>query len=692
MKPRMIAYLLVAFAFVNVAPAQLDRSKMPGPGPAPAIAFPSYTVDRTANGIRVIVVRNTKLPTVSMRLLIDREPILEGEFAGCVDISGSLMRNGTTDRTKDQLDEEIDRIGGSLGSGATSVYASGLSKYTENLFDLLSDVALHPSFPQDELDKLIMQTKSGLQHRKVEPNALVEIVREKLLYGSNHPYGEIETEQTVDRITRDKCVEIYNTYFKPNHAILAVVGDVEKSQVMKLVSKYFGNWKEGNIPAPVYPMPKPLDGVRVALVDRPSSVQSVIRVGETLELPRTSPDVVRASVMNTILGGGVFRLFMNLREKHAYTYGAYSSLQPDELIGSFTVNTSVKNPVTDSSVIQIFNEINRIRDEKVGGKELQMAKNYLSGSFVRSLESPDRIASYAIDILRYKLPKDYYRTYLKRVEAVSADQVQQVAKKYLLPDKMLIAVVGTASEIKEKLATFGPVTMYDADGNPIVAKPAAAISISPDEIFAKYVEEIGGKARMDSVRDRTLEMSGKMGNFVLKVKSVQKAPDKIYQDFAIVGMMEQKSGFDGEKGWAVSPQGAMDLQGTQLDALRVEGVLNFYDEYKSLGYTAEVTNVKNIKGKDCYEVTFTKPGGSTLRHYFDTNDFLKLREVTVAATPQGPMEQSVDMSNYKDFNGYRVPTKYEQSAMGQTMELSLDKFEVNTGVGDSVFTKPAAKK
>jgi zinc protease len=692
MKLRMIAFLLVAFAFANVAPAQLDRSKMPGPGPAPAIAFPSYTVDKTVNGIRVIVVRNTKLPTVSMRLLIDREPILEGDYAGCVDISGSLMRNGTTDRTKDQLDEEIDRIGGSLGSGATSVYASGLSKYTEKLFDLLSDVTLHPSFPQDELDKLIMQTKSELQHRKVEPSALVEIVREKLLYGSTHPYGEIETEETVDRITREKCVEIYNTYFKPNHAILAVVGDVEKSQVMKLVSKYFGNWKEGSIPAPVYPMPKPLDGVRVALVDRPSSVQSVIRVGETLELPRTSPDVVRASVMNTILGGGVFRLFMNLREKHAYTYGAYSSLQPDELIGSFTVNTSVKNPVTDSSVIQIFNEIKRIRDEKVGGKELQMAKNYLSGSFVRSLESPDRIASYAIDILRYKLPKDYYRTYLKRVEAVTANQVQQAAKKYLVPDKMLIAVVGTASEIKEKLAKFGPVTLYDADGNPVVAKPAAAISISPDEIFAKYVEETGGKARMDSVRDRTFEMSGKMGNFVLKIKSVQKAPDKIYQDFAIVGMMEQKSGFDGEKGWAVSPQGTMDLEGPQLEAIKVEGAVNFYDQYKSLGYKAEVTNVKNIKGKDCYEVTFTKTGGSTLRHYFDTKDFLKYREVTVATTPQGPVEQSVDMSDYKDFNGYRVPTKYDQNAMGQTMELTLDKFEINSGVNDSLFAKPAAKK
>ena len=690
MKIKISLFALFAFVLMNVAPGQLDRSKMPGPGPAPAIAFPSYSVDKTTNGIEVIVVRNTKLPTVSMRLLIDRKPILEGEFAGCVEISGQLMRNGTTTRTKDQLDEEIDRIGGSLGSGPTSVYASGLSKHTEKLFDLMSDIALHPSFPQDELDKLVMQTQSGLKHRKVEPDAIVEVVREKLLYGSKHPYGEIETEETVGKITRDKCVEVYKKYFKPNHAILAVVGDVQREQVLKFVAKYFGKWKQGKIPEPVYAVPKPLNGVQVALVDRATSVQSVIRVGETVRLPRTSPDVVRTSVMNTVLGGGVFRLFMNLREKHAYTYGAYSSLQPDELIGSFTVYTSVKNPVTDSAITQIFNELNRIRDEKVESKELQMAKNYLSGSFVRSLERPDRIASYAIDILRYKLPKDYYRTYLKRVEAVNADEVEKVAQRYLQPDKMLVAVVGNAADVKEKLAKFGTVTLYDEDGNPVIEK--AAPTLGAEEIFSKFIEHTGGKARMDSLKDRIIEMSGKMQNFALKVKSVQKAPNKSFQDFAIVGMMEQKSGFDGEKGWAVSPRGTMDLEGEQLEMMKIDAAMNFYDQYKAFGYTAEVTGVKNLKGKDYYEVTFTKAGGATLKHYFGTKDFLKYREVTVLSTPQGPMEQSVDMSDYKDFNGYLVPTKYEQTMMGQTLDLTLDKCEINSGVDDSVFAKPAEKK
>ena len=691
MKLKLIVLGLLAFAIANLAYGQLDRSKVPGPGPAPAVAFPDYTVDKTPNGIRVIVVRNTKLPTISMRMIIDREPAVEGEYAGLVDISGQLIRSGTKTRTKDQLDEEVDRIGASLGSGGTSVYASGLSKYTEKLFDLMSDIALNPSFPQDELNKLIMQTTSGLKHRKMEPNAVVEMVRQKVLYGAKHPYGEIETEETVSKITRDKCIEAYNTYFKPNYAILAVVGDVEKAQVMRLVSKYFGKWRKGEIVAPVYPMPKPLDAVSVALVDRPSSVQSVIRVAETVELQRTSPDVAKVSVMNTVLGGGVFRLFMNLREKHAFTYGAYSSLEPDKLIGSFTASTSVRNVVTDSAVTEIFNEVKRIRDEAVDAKELQMAKNYMSGSFVRSMEDPDRVAGYAIDVERYKLPKDYYRTYLKRVDGVTSDDVQQMAKKYLLPDKILVAVVGTAADVRQKLAAFGPVQMYDEDGNLVVEKPTAAVTMKPEEIFNKFIENTGGKAKIDSMRDRTIEMSGKMQNFTIKIKSVQKAPNKAYQEFALVGMMEQKSGFDGEKGWAVSPKGVQDLEGPELESMKVEGAMNFYDQYKGLGYTAEVTGVKNIKGKDFYEVTFTKPAGSTMRHYFDTKDFLKYREVTVMSTPQGPMEQSVDMSEYRDFKGYLIPTKYEQSAMGQEMQLTLDKFNVNTGVEDKIFAKPVGK-
>jgi predicted Zn-dependent peptidase len=688
MKKNLCATITLLLFISTIAPAQLDRSKVPGPGPAPAVAFPDYDLITTANGIRVIIVKNAELPTINIRMLIDNQPVLEKEYVGYMNIAGQLLRTGTTNRTKDQLDEEIDLIGGNIGSGGTSVYASGLSKNTDKLFELMADVVLHPSFPQDELDKLLTQTKSGLKFRKTEPTMIAEVIRKKLVYGDKHPYGEIETEETIGKITRDKCMEMYNTFFKSNYAIMAVVGDVDKENVLKLIDKYFGTWKQGTLEAPKFDMPKQLDKVQVAFVDRPSSVQSVIRITQTVDLQRTAPDVMAVEVMNTVLGGGIFRLFINLREKHAYTYGAYSSMGPDELVGYFTASTSTKNAVTDSAITEIFYELNRIRNEKVDAKELQMAKNFLSGAFVRSLEEASTIANYAIDIERFKLPKDHYKTYLKRLDTITAEDVQQAATKYLAPDKMLIDVVGSAKEVKDKLAKFGAIDTYDEDGNKIVEKPAAPITITADEIFAKFIEKTGGKAKMRAIKDKTIEMSGKMQNFDIKLKTVQKSPNKIYIDMNFVGMFEQKQGYDGQHGWGVTPQGTVDLTGDQLEGMQIEAVMNFYDQYKSMGLKAEVTGIKNLKGKDYYEVTLTGSSGNSMRQYFAVDDFLKFREVKSMNTPRGPIDQVTDYYDYKDFKGYLVATRIEQNIMGQTLELKLEKFEINKGANDKLFKKP----
>ncbi len=667
--------------------AQLDRSIVPPPGPAPAASFPDYDIVTTSNGIRVIIVQNAELPTVTIRLLIDRAPILEKETVGGIDVTGQLMRAGTTKRTKDQLDEEIDGIGASISASGTSLSAFGLSRHTEKLFSLLADITLRPSFPKDELEKLIMQNQSNLKARKSEPDAIADLLRRKILYGEAHPYGEVETEQSVGRVTQARCKELYDTYFKPDAAIIAVVGDVEKKKVLSLIEKYFGAWKKGKLPVSVYAAVSPLPERSIALVDRASSVQSVIRVAQSVPLQRTSPDVTAVTLMNKVLGGGAFRLFANLREKHSYTYGAYSAMGPDELIGAFTASTSVRNSVTDSALTQIFFEINRIRNEEVDPLELDRAKNSLSGSFVQSLETATNVANYAIEIERYDLPKDYYRTYLQRISALTSKDVQRVARQYLTPEKMLVAVVGSGKDVKDKLAHFGPVTMFDEEGKKVVEKPASAISMTADEVFAKFLERTGGKEQFKTLRDRTMEMSGKIQNMDVKVKTSQKAPSKFYQETAMMGMV-QKSGFDGTRGWSSSPMGTQDLEGDQLEAMRIEGVMDFYGQYKSLGLKAAVTGMKDIKERECYEVTFSADSGSPMVHYFGTKDFLKVREVTVRTTPRGPIEQVTDFADYKDFSGYLIPTKYEQTVMGQSFVMSLDKCEINTGVADAIFVKP----
>ncbi|MBU2446646.1 MAG: insulinase family protein [Bacteroidetes bacterium] len=682
----MLALLVVTSQFTF---AQLDRSKIPPPGPAPSVSFPDYDLVTTANGMKIIIVIDNELPTVAIRLLIDRKPHLEKEYIGSISLMGQLLRNGTKTRTKDKLDEEIDLIGARINSYSTSIFASGLSKYTEKLFELTSDIILNPSFSQDELDKVKEQTISGLKYRKTEPDAIVEVLRQRAVYGANHPYGEFETEESVGKITRERCLEMYNTFFKPNYAIMAIVGDIDKKKILNLIDKYFGSWKKGKIPKPKFKTPKMPERINIALVDRSSSVQSVIRVAQVVDIKRTSPDVIPVKVMNTVLGGGIFRLFTNLREKHSYTYGAYSSMGPDELIGNFTASTSVRNVVTDSALEQIFYEINRIRDEKVEAKELQMAKNYISGSFVQSLENAETIANYAIEIERYKLPKDYYKTYLKRVYAVTPDNVMKVAKQYLKPDKMTIALVGTAKEIKEKISKFGPITMYDEDANLIVEKPISEIAITSDELFVKFIEKSGGKEKLNSVKDRTIELSGKVQNFDIKAKTINKAPNKLYVEIDFGGMFKQKIGFDGEKGWTVSPQGTMDLEGSELIDLKVQALINFYEQYKDLGITAKVAGIKNIKGKDYYEVVFEADTSSKWTEYFGKDDFLKFRQIKIAEGPTGKVEQTTDYLDYKDFNGFLFPSKQVQSVMGQLIDLKVDKFEVNTGVDDSIFVKPS---
>ena len=692
MKRKISAVLILLVFAAGMLFAQVDRTVMPAPGPAPAVAFPAYEKFVASNGIRVIVVKDTKLPTIDVQLLIDRKPILEGDYAGYIEIGGQMLRRGTTTHNKDQLDNAIELIGGSIRSSGTSVFASGLSRSTEDLVKLMAEVVLQPTFPQDELDKVIEQTVSGLKYRKTEPTAIVEVIRGKILFGEGHPYGEVETEETVKKVTREKCLEMYNTYFKPNAAIMAFVGDIDAGKAMGLVEKYFGGWQQGTLPAPLYADPRPLPAVTVALVDRADAPQSVVRVSEAISLARTSPDVVPVTVMNTILGGGsAFRLFTNLREKHAYTYGAYSSMNPDELMGSFTAMTSAKSAVTDSAITEILRETRRIRDEKVGETELQMAKNFASGSFVRSLENPETIAEYAINIERYKLPSTYYQEYLRKIDMVSVDEVQRVARTYIDPEKLLVAVVGPAASVKAKLAAFGPVSMYDEDGKPVVVRPAEALTITAGEILDKFIERTGGKARWSALKDMSLHMSARVQNFDLKILTVKKAPNKLYQEVIIGTMGTQRLGFDGKKGWASTPQGIMDLSGDQLESVRRMAAMNFYIGYTKLGLTAKVTGSKTIAGEDTYEVTFSNAKGPVSRHYFSTSDFLKVREVKLVDTPQGAAEETTELAAYKDFSGYLLPSRYGESAMGQAIDLSLDSCEINHGVADNTFRKPAGK-
>lgn len=687
MNKLLIFLFILIFNFVSYS--QIDRSKKPEPGPAPEINIGKYESFELSNGLKVFVVQNKKLPFVSFSLIIDRDPIMEGNSTGYISAAGSLLRTGTKNRTKDQLDEEIDFIGASFSTSSTGMFGSSLKKHTPKLLEIMSDVLLNPDFKQEELDKIKTRSISNLRSSVEQPSAIASRVFNKLLYGEEHPYSQYQTEESVNNIKLEECVEYFNNYFIPNSSYLAIVGDITLKEAKELTEKYFSQWKKGEKKKHEYKTPELPLVTKVAVVDRPNSVQSTIRVGHPAVLKIGDQDGIKAQVMNTILGGGVFRLYENLREKRAFTYGAYSSLSSDKLIGNFSVFTDVRNEVTDSSLTEIFNELKRIRNEAVPQDELNVAKNYLSGNFALSLEGDERIAQFAVNIERYGLPKDYYDNYLKNVSAVSVEDVQSMAKKYIKPEQSYVLVVGNTSEFADKIKKFtlGKIEYYDVWGEKYdPSSKAVPEGLTVEKVIENYINAMGGKEKLLSVEDRTTEMEGKIQNFDIKYIGYQKAPNKLLQIVSAMGF-EQKILFDGEKGFQITPMGEEEITGETLETLSYESRFDFIINYSEFNVTASLTGIETINGKDAYRVEFVSSSGAKWQNYFDVESGLKIREQKNITTPQGVFTQVNDLSDYREVEGIKYPFKIKQTVGPQMIELNVISLKINSGIEDVVFKK-----
>ncbi|WP_234408324.1 M16 family metallopeptidase [Marinilabilia salmonicolor] len=489
---RIFSIITLLTLVTGIVSAQLDRSTPPSPGPAPEVQIGDYDKFTLPNGLTVIVVENNKVPVVSYSLSLDVTLPAEGNLAGYIELAGSMLRSGTSNRTKAEIDEAVDFIGATLSTGKKGIYASSLTKHSDELLDIMSDILLNPSFPEDELKKQITQYKTGIQANKEEPSVIAQNIAGKLIYGQNDPYGEIVSEETLDNISAEDCRNYYKSYFRPNTAYLVIVGDINAKEAKKQTKKYFGDWEKAAVPQNIFPYPEAKKEPVVAISNKEGANQSTIVVAHEVNLTPGHPDIPRAQVMNSILGGGSFnaRLFQNLREDKAYTYGAGSSLNSDERVGSFKASAQVRTSVTDSALTEILDEMKRIRTEPVSDEELQLVKNSITGTFGRALEDPQTVARFALNIERYDLPKDYYETYLQRIAEVTKEDVLNAAQKYLKPENAVILAVGNASDITDKMKAFSPsqkVTQYNYYGN-VVEKKAADANVSATGILADYIQ------------------------------------------------------------------------------------------------------------------------------------------------------------------------------------------------------------
>jgi len=571
------------------------------------------------------------------------------------------------------------------------MYGAALKKHNETLLELMSDILLNPVFKEEELEKIRKQTLSALAYNRNDPSAISEDVSDVLFFGKDHPYGEILTESSVNMITTAMCETYYKTWFRPNVAYLAIVGDLNLKEARKLVKKYFGAWQRSEVPRYKYSTPEAPGQLSIAIVDRPHAVQSNIKVGYPVEFNLGSEDYIKARVMNVLLGGGSYRLYKNLRETHAYTYGAYSSLNHDKYIGYFQATADVRNEVTDSAVYQIIYEMERLRDEPVPEDELEIVKNYLTGSFSLALENPATVAQFALNTARFNLPSDYYANYLKMISEVTPADIQEMAEIYLKPDKAYILVVGKGDEIEKGLAALNQaisVEYYDAEGNYV--DPSERAKPLPDgltsaDVIEGYLEALGGRKVLQSVQDEEMKAEMEMQGMILRMGVYRKSPNLLKINLTMSESLLSRTVFDGETGTQLGMQGNKTLEGDELEQLRSEAIFMPELDYAGHGFETSLISVDNIEGSDCYKLEIIDPSGIVTEEYFAVETGLKLRSDEIMETPDGAATQITIFSDYRNIEGILVPHTLKISVGPQSITSTVRSIRFNTGMDMSVF-------
>jgi predicted Zn-dependent peptidase len=389
---------------------------------------------------------------------------------GLASSTATLLREGTTKRSSKEIAEQTEAIGASLFSSSglssmtSTVTVSGLTDNLDQIVDIFADVVRNPSFPQDEIEKYKKRTLANLMIQRSSPQFLADEQFSKAIYGDHPAALASPPAESIKKLSTKDLATFHSTYYRPNNAMLTVVGDVTMKSILPVIEKAFGDWQKADVPATTIPAAPVQSAARIFLIDRPGSVQTVIELG-TLGIERTSPDYFAVLLANRVLGGGpTGRLFLNLREDKGYTYGAYSSFGGSKYRGTWTASSEVRTDVTEGAMKEFMYELDRLRAEPVTAEELENAKRAIVGSFALSLESPTSLLANIVTQKLYNLPADYWDTYPQKVAAVTAADVQRVANQYLDKEHLQVVAVGDASKARDVLAKYGIVQVYDADG------------------------------------------------------------------------------------------------------------------------------------------------------------------------------------------------------------------------------------
>ena len=682
MKTKILSILAI-FTVSFAVSAQIDRSKMPKPGPAPKVKLGKAEKFTLKNGLTVIMVENHKLPRASANLTIDNKPRTEGDKVGVTSIMGSLLGRGTNNISKDDFNERVDFLGANVGFSSGGAFASSLKRYFPEILGLMADGVKNSQFTQEELDKEVKVILDNIKSGEKSVTGTARRVERVLTYGKNHPRGEFVTKESVGNITLADVKNEFNTYYRPNNAYLIIIGDINPKETKKLVTKLFSDWQSASIPVQTIPNVPEIETTEINFVNMPNAVQSEINVINTIDLTLGDDDYFAALLANQILGGGgTARLFQNLREDKGYTYGSYSNVSQSRYVGSFSATASVRNVVTDSSVVELMKEINIIRYKKVTEKELENAKQQYLGSFVISAQRPASAASFALNKEIYNLPDDFYEKYLEQINAVTIDDVQNAAIKYFRGDKARIIITGKAIDVIKNLEKNPnyKIKYFDKYGNP-TEKPELSIPIpagvTTTKVVDKYFEAIGGEDKLSNIKTLSMTYNATIQGTPLVLVRKLAAPNKELNIVTVQGQVLQKRVFNGEKGFNEVRGQKVDF--TEKELKRAKANSSPFSDLAYQGGTLD--RIEPINGKSAYVIKF-----EDIEVFYDMKSGLKIQSVNITKGPDGKeIRFSTLFSDYKQVSGILIPHKRDQVTPQFTLNFVLQEVKVNEGVTDKDF-------
>jgi len=549
--------------------------------------------------------------------------------------------------------------------------------------EMMSDGLLNPLFTQEEFLKERNILIDGIKSAQKSVPDIASQVGDKLFYGANHPYGEYPTIQTVENITLEDVQNYYSTYAKPNNAYLTIVGDVDYKEIKKLVTLLFKGWKKGKLPE--YEMPTVNDVLKneINFVDMSNAVQSEITVGNIINISMADPDYFALRLANQILGGSGGRLYENLREDKGFTYGAYSGVTTSRYVGNFYASTSVRNEVTDSSVVEIINEINRIISDNVSESKLASVKEKFVGNFIMSTERPSTIATFALNIDKYNLPGNFYETYLDNFQKVTVEDIQRVTNKYFKNNNLRIVIVGKGKDVIPSLEkSLYEIKYYDTNGN-ITEKPDYSVptGISANGVLLNYLEAIGGKEKVESVNAVSLLGEAEFQGMKLQLMNINAKPNKLVVMMMMMGNVLMKQAFNGEVGY-IQQQGVNNpFPQEEIDKLKKSSL-----PFEEIGWLdnedVKFSSIESEGGKELYAL---EVNGDTYV-YYDKETGLKIKQTQSASMPDGTkVSQTTYYENYISVDGILFPHIIKVPMGPQNMDFNMIKIVVNPEVSDADF-------